>query len=118
MKELAENDYVRLHFCGFLYEERIKNQFGLTLRDYSFYPIKEMLLEVLNVAFEKKDYRSAFFIIYSTQSIALEEAIQPEQSAEEQQTKHMCECFYSQSIMRVKGFWITAINAYSSVYPV
>ena len=115
VKELAENDYVRHHFCNFLYDELLKNQAGLSLRDYSFYPVKEMLIEVLNVAFEKKDYRSAFFLIYSTQGITLEENFSSVQPGEEQQKKHMCECFYSQSIMRVKAFWITAINSYSSV---
>jgi hypothetical protein len=98
-----------------LYEELLKNQAGLSLRDYSFYPVKEMLIEVLNVSFERKDYRSAFFLIYSTQGIALEENFPSGQPGEELQKKHMCECFYSQSVMRVKAFWVTAINSYSSV---
>ncbi len=106
---------MRLHFCNHLYEELLRNQAGLSLRDYSFYPVKEMLIEVLNVAFEKKDYRSAFFIIYSTQGIALEEDLQPGLPGEELQQRHMCESFYSQAIMRVKAFWVTAISSYSSV---
>lgn len=79
--------------------------------DYAFYPIKEMLVEILGVAEEKKDFKSAYIIVLCTQKITLSNTTKET----EEETKHLCEFFYSQGIIRHRGFWSAALSTYRNV---
>lgn len=79
------------------------------LKDCAFYPIRELLIEVLGVANEKKDFRCAFLIVFCTQNIALDGGIQGEEP------KRLSEHFYSQAAIRNSSFWGAAIGIYRAV---
>ena len=76
--------------------------------DYSFFPIKEMLIEILNVAEEKKDFKSAFVIILCTQKISLE-------NRKDIEPKHLFEFYYPLGVIRNRGFWNAAVSHYKTV---
>lgn len=75
--------------------------------DYSFFPIKEMLIEILNVAEDKKDFKSAFIIILCTQKISLD--------IKDSEAKHLFEFYYPLGIIRNRGFWNAAVSQYKTV---
>lgn len=125
IKEVTESEEVRQGFCRFLYDEFRKNpsEFGsLRLKDFQFYPLKELLIEILSVSFEKKDFRSAFLLIYCTQKFTLVEPKAPEDDNTSTLAQHagstaklMCEYYYSQAVVREKLYWCNAIMMYKNV---
>ena len=64
---------------------------------------------MLSVATDKKDYRSAFLIIFCTQRTGLESE-KPDQEA-----KILSEYYYTQTAIRNRGFWSAAIGIYRTV---
>lgn len=108
---MTENDDIRRHFCNHLFNTYSKNRDAPALMDYSFYPIKEMLVEILSVADEKKDYKSAFLLILSTQMIYLH-------AVEGAEAKHLSEYFYTLGVIRNRAFWNAAFNTYRNVIEV
>lgn len=109
IKELAENDEHRQAFCNFLYEDYCTRSAPPVLQDFSFYPIREILIDILGVATEKKDFRSAFLIIFCTQMIGL---INPQPGGE---IKRLSEYFYTQAAIRNRSFWGAAVGIYRAV---
>jgi hypothetical protein len=105
---LTENEEIRHRFAKHIFENYQKYKETPVLNDYSFYPIKEMLVEILTVADEKKDFKSGFKIVLCTQRFML-------RSAEGTEAKHLGEYFYTQPIIRNRGFWSAAINTYRDV---
>lgn len=108
VKELTESQEIRNHFCEYLFQTYKKYRDQVYLQDYSFYPIKEMLVEILGVAEEKKDLKSAFIILLCTQKIALE-------TSKDSETKQLFEFYYSLGMIRNRAFWSAAISHYKTV---
>lgn len=67
-----------------------------------------MLVEILGVAEEKGDFKSAFIIVLCTQKISLE-------TPKDAESKKMFEFFYSLAIIRNRAFWNAAISQYKTV---
>ena len=111
VKEIAEYDEARNIFCSFLDDQLIKHPKQPFLKDYAFFPLKEMLLEILTVAMDKKDFKSAFMIIYCTQRIELK----PNEGESSQECKLLSEYYYPQAVVRMKPFWGSAIQYYRMV---
>lgn len=111
VKEVAELDEARNHLCAFLENEMSIRSKPPALKDFSFYPLKEMLLEVLTVAMDKRDFKSAFIIVYCTQGIELV-LNEGEVSLD---AKLLSEYYYSQAVVRMKPFWTMAIYTYRAV---
>lgn len=86
----------------------VKNKDGFALMDYSFYPIKEMLVEILSVADEKKDFRSAFLLVLSTQKISLH-------VPDGYEAKLLGEYYYTLGVIRNRAFWNAAFSTYREV---
>ena len=80
--------------------------------DYAFYPLKEMLIEILGVAEEKKDFKTAFMIILCTQKISLNNP-----SNTDAETKYLSEFYYAQGVIRNRSYWNASISNYRNVAP-
>lgn len=85
-----------------------RNQHPKQLRDFSFFPLKEMLGEVISSAAEQNDFKSAFFCVFCFQNVRLMD----EKGAGD---KHMREFFYSLTALRTQNFWFHAVAVYKSV---
>jgi hypothetical protein len=105
---LAENSEIRSKFSTHILDKHLKEHEQVSLSSISFYPIKELLIEILSVAHEHHDYRSAFRIIMGTQGLRL-------QSSDGSEATHMFEYYYTQPIIRCQAFWQAAIHDYSQV---
>lgn len=70
--------------------------------------MKEMLIEILGVAEEKQDFKSAFMILLCTQKISLE-------AAKDSETIHLAEFYYALALTRNRAFWSAAISHYRTV---
>ena len=99
---------IRDHFCKYLFDNYARYHETPQLMDYAFYPMKEMLIEILGVAEEKKDFKAAFIIVLCTQKISL-------QTSQDSESKHFFEFYYSQGVIRNRGFWSAALSTYRSV---
>lgn len=108
MKECTERHDARQYLVEHLHDRYSKNQHPKLLRDFSFFPLKDFLSEVITISAEKQDNRTVFMCIFFTQNIRL---------ADErgEGDKHMREFFYSLSSIRTKQFWHTAFVTYKTV---
>lgn len=108
VKDQVEVALVRKKFCDHILERYSKGNLTASLQDFAFYPLKEMLIEVLSAADDSEDFKSAFLVVLATQKLSL-------QSVESTHATRLSEYYFTQPVIRNKAFWIAAIRTYAEV---
>lgn len=123
IREAAETEEARQALGIHLYDRICKKIPDPDLPDYSFFPIKEILIEILVVSIEKKDFRTAFYVMLSTQGFKLKQEEYDTGSDSPSKLRNrpsknklMSEYYYTQPAIRSQVLWSSIINIYHQMF--